>query len=153
MFPSISSISEATVEPKRLRESRYGVIEVVSGELVEIRFRHWPKTASRFGIWWSRLLGRHRNEQKDRCLLFYNSPRRCPGFLTLPFIESGRRATIATVFAALDVLDAVARLKEARAIVCEIANPRISDRLLARRGFERHLPNSNRRHFIKRFDT
>ncbi len=153
MIRSDSTFNETGIDCERLSKSRYGLIEVVDGQLVGIKFRYWPKTASRFGVWWSELIGRHRSERQDRCLLYYNEPRSCPGFLTLPFIESGRQATIRTVFSAMDALDDVARMKNCRAIVCEAANPRISDRLLVRRGYERQMLQAKGRHFIKRFES
>ena len=52
---------------------------------------------------------------------------------------------------ALLVLDEIAKLKRTDAIVCEVSNWRISDRLLTRWGWESHLGESRRRHFIKRF--
>jgi hypothetical protein len=49
------------------------------------------------------------------------------------------------------VLDEIARIKQTDAIVCDVRNARISDRLLRRWGWESHVPQSRRRHFIKRF--
>ena len=51
----------------------------------------------------------------------------------------------------LIVLDEVARIKNADAIITEVTNCRITDKLMARFGWEPHLPNSRRRHFIRRF--
>jgi hypothetical protein len=51
----------------------------------------------------------------------------------------------------LIVLDEIARLKGSDAIVAEVRNLRISNRLLHRWGWESHLPTSRRRHYIKRF--
>jgi hypothetical protein len=49
------------------------------------------------------------------------------------------------------VLDEVARLKASDAILCDVWNWRISDRLLARWGWQPHKPDRWHRHFIKRF--
>jgi hypothetical protein len=51
----------------------------------------------------------------------------------------------------MTVLQEIARIKRTDAIVCDVTSSRISDRLLARAGWERHCLASPRRHFIKRF--
>ena len=51
----------------------------------------------------------------------------------------------------LVILDEIARLKGTDAIVAEVRNLRISERLLRRWGWESHMPTSRRRHYIKRF--
>ena len=48
-------------------------------------------------------------------------------------------------------LDRIAELKRTDAILCDAANLRISDRLLARFGWESHAPGRWSRNFIKRF--
>ena len=49
------------------------------------------------------------------------------------------------------MLDEIARIKGTDAIVAELSNLRISDRLARRWGWEPHVPSSRRRHYIKRF--
>ena len=49
------------------------------------------------------------------------------------------------------VLDQIAEIKHSDALLCEAFNQRISDRFLARMGWERHMESSSKRHFIKRF--
>ncbi len=48
------------------------------------------------------------------------------------------------------VLDEIAEIKGSWAIVCHAMNPRISDRLFARWGWEPHCAGERGRHFIKR---
>ena len=74
-----------------------------------------------------------------------------PNYLALKYVVSHRETTLASFRGALRVLDEIARLKGVDALVCEASNPRISARLLRRWGWERHLPRSRRRHYIKRF--
>ena len=105
--------------------------------------RRWRSTG-----WGSR---RHRERPGDRCLLYYNQPRRHPNFLALKYIVSHRDCTLATVQRRVDVLDEVARIKRSDAILCDVWNARISDRLLARWGWEPHSPSRWHRHYIKRF--
>ena len=54
-------------------------------------------------------------------------------------------------YAAMRVLDEIARIKRTDAVVSEAFNWRISGRLAERWGWERHKPSRWRRHFIKRF--
>ena len=69
----------------------------------------------------------------------------------LKYVVSQRDCTLATIHEASNVLDRVARVKQSDAILCDVWNPRISDRLLARWGWEPHKPARWHRHYIKRF--
>lgn len=133
-----------------LRRRRYGVIEMCEGRLQAVHLRPWPTLFT-----WRQLFfpgaAPHSTARGDRCWLYYNQPRCCPGYLALKYVVSTRRCTLATFRGSLTVLDRIAALKDAQAIVCHVANLRISDRLLARWGWERHLWDSPLRHYIKRF--
>jgi hypothetical protein len=133
-----------------LRRGRYGVIEVADGRLAAIHLRPWPKIASSLEVEWR---GRrwHASKPGDRCLVYYNQPRRFSNFLALKYIVSHRDCTLSTFHHALEVLDEVARVKQTDAILCDVWNDRISDRLLARWGWEPHKPQRWHRHYIKRF--
>ena len=133
-----------------MRRGRYGVIDVRDGRLAAIHLRPWPKLVSALEVEW---LGRrwHEATPGDRCLLYYNQPRRHPNFLALKYIVSHRDCTLATFNRALLALDEVARVKRSDAILCDAWNLRISDRLFARWGWEPHKPGRWHRHFIKRF--
>jgi hypothetical protein len=133
-----------------LRGGRYGVIDVREGRLAAIRVRPWPKIISALEVEW---FGHRRHEQSpgNRCLLYYNQPRRHANYLALKYIVSHRDCTLATFHRALEVLDEVARVKRSDALLCDVWNLRISDRLLARWGWEPHKPQRWHRHFIKRF--
>jgi hypothetical protein len=87
----------------------------------------------------------------DRCLLYYNQPRRFSNFLALKYIVSTHGTTYATFRTALITLDQIAELKRTDAILCDAANSRLSDRLFRRFGWEPHKPQRWRRNFIKRF--
>lgn len=140
--------SDQALETLRLR--RFGVIEVASGELKCVRFRPWPKEISLPEAWiagnWS-----HRRAHGNRCWLYYNQPWGHTNFLALKYIVSSHGCTLNTFCLSLKVLDEIARLKRTDAIVCHVTNDRITDCYLQRLGWERHLENSSRRHFIKRF--
>jgi hypothetical protein len=74
-----------------------------------------------------------------------------PNFLALRYIVSTAGTSYRTFRAALTALDAIAELKQIDAIVCDAANMRLSDRLMARLGWEPHKPQRWHRNFIRRF--
>ena len=132
-----------------IRGHRYGTIEAANGELREIRFRLLPKWISYSEVWWDQVMA-HRRPQ-DRCLLYFDQPWGSPDYLALKYVVSEVGTRLQTIRIALSALDEVARIKSTDAIVCEVSNDRISDRVLRRLGWESHLPHSKRRHFIRRF--
>jgi hypothetical protein len=71
--------------------------------------------------------------------------------LALKYIVSTHGTSYQTFRAALVVLDWVAELKQIDAIVCDAANIRLSDRLMARLGWEPHKPQRWHRNYIRRF--
>ncbi len=83
--------------------------------------------------------------------MYYNQPRSCPNFLALKYVVSSTGTTYATFRAAIATLDAIAAEKRIDAILCDAANSRLSDRFLARQGWEPHKPQRWHRNFIKRF--
>jgi hypothetical protein len=133
-----------------LRRGRYGVIDVRDGQLAAIHVRRFPKIVSALEIEW---LGRrrHNNSPGDRCRLYYNQPRRHGNYLALVYVVSDRDCTFASFRRAVELLDEVARVKQSDAILCDVWNLRISDRLLARWGYEPHKPQRWHRNYIKRF--
>jgi hypothetical protein len=133
-----------------LRRGRYGVIESVGGLIVAVHLRPWPKLLSWPEIWPARI-DYHARGEADRCLLYYNQPRRYSNFLALNYIVSTHGTTYATFRATLIALDRLAELKGVDALLCDAANTRISDRLLTRFGWQSHKPQRWRRNFIKRF--
>jgi hypothetical protein len=133
-----------------IRRRAYGVIEIAQGRLVRIVLRPWPKIFTSDDVL---LRGQfsHRGLLRDACRLYFNQPWGHRNFLALKYIVSHLGTTFATIQRAMQVLDEVARIKRSDAIVAHVSNPNISDRLMERWGWERHLESSNRRHFIKRF--
>lgn len=127
-----------------------GVIMVESGELRAIRRRWWPRLVSGIeATWWA--ARRLKAAGRDECRLFWSAPRSAPGYLTLKYVWSGAGTRFGTFRTAVAALDQIAWLRRSEAIVCEVFNPRISNRLLVRWGWEQHLLLSGRRHWIKRF--
>lgn len=144
------TITEFDADRERIRARQYGVIETVAGELAAIHLRPWPKLVSLREIL---PLGPryHGRGAADRCLLYYNQPRRMPSFLALKYIVSTAGTSYRTFRASLVALDAIAALKHVDAIVCDAANARLSDRLMARLGWEPHKPQRWHRNYIRRF--
>jgi hypothetical protein len=129
---------------------RYGVIESAGGRIIAVHLPPWPKLISWPEIWPTGA-GYHARGAADRCLLYYNQPRRFTNFLALKYVASTPGTSYATLRAALAALDALAALKGTDALLCDAANTRISDRALARYGWAPHKPQRWRRNFIKRF--
>ncbi len=147
LFEKVSTLAD---DPDLLRRRRYGVIEIVDERLVRIVLRPWPRLVSLPEIHgWGRW--QHAHRPGNRCRLYYNQPWRHGNFLALKYVQSTRDATLRTFRLSLLVLDEIARLKGTDAIVTEVANLRISARLLQRWGWAPHLESSGRRHYIKRF--
>lgn len=135
---------------ERIRVGRYGMIETAGGELQAVHLRAWPKLLAAPELL---PLGPkyHGGGEADRCLLYYNQPRRMPNFLALKYIVSTHGTSFRTFRAALIALDAIAEMKRIDAIVCDAANIRLSDRVMARLGWEPHKPQRWHRNFIRRF--
>lgn len=99
-------------------------------------------------VWWQSRNGR---PDDDLCWLDYHQPFGMPTFLTLDYVRSGRRAGYRTFIAACNVLEEIARIRGACAIVAHISTASISDRFMERQGWERHLQHWSGRHWIRRF--
>jgi hypothetical protein len=146
----VETICDLESGRERVRAARYGVIETAGGALRVVHLRPWPKLVSLTELL---PLGPryHCRGVADRCLLYYNQPRRMPNFLALKYIVSTGGTSYQTFRAALLALDAIAELKQADAIVCDAANGRLSDRLMTRLGWEPHKPQRWHRNYIRRF--
>ena len=144
------TIAEFDAGREQIRARRWGVIETVGGELRAVHLRPWPKLVSLPELL---PLGSryHPRGAADRCLLYYNQPLWMPKFLALKYVVSTGSTSYRTFRAALLVLDRIAELKQTDAIVCDAANIRLSDRLMARLGWEPHKPERWHRNFIRRF--
>lgn len=149
-MPLWQTIDDLVANAALLRRRRYGVIEMEDERLKAVHLRPYPKVISVSGV--VVLGGRvHNMTEGNRCWLYYNQPVWHSNFLVLKYVVSSHNGTLRTFRGALVVLDEIARLKRSDAILCEVANLRISDRLLHRWGWQPHVRSSRRRHFIKRF--
>jgi hypothetical protein len=145
------TITDFDTGREAIRARRYGVIETAGGQFRAIHLRPWPKLFA-LSEFWTLLRARyHARGEADRCLLYYNQPWGMPQYLALKYVVSTEGTSYRTFRAALVVLDAIAELKRTDAILCDAANVRLSDRLMARLGWEPHKPQRWHRNFIRRF--
>jgi hypothetical protein len=128
---------------------RYGVIQARASKFFGIHYRPYPKYASQALAWFDRATHRWRTAT-DRCLLYFNEPVGCQGFLALAYLVSSPSTRLGTVQAALSALNEVANQKRSPAIVCDASNLRLSKQIMFRYGFEPHALKLGGRHYIKR---
>jgi hypothetical protein len=124
-----------------------GRIEMRAGSLVDIRCGIFPRRASVARVW---MESRFRPRHPDRCVLHYH----CPWFakyLVLDYVVSGRQTRFETFRGACQVLDHIAKIRGSVAIFAHLTTSDISDRLMTRWGWQRHLPDLPGRHWLKRF--
>ncbi len=132
----------------QLRSWRCGRIVMQGGRFVKVQRRLVAGSVSVAQVWWQSKYGRMND---DVCWLDYHQPFGMPGFLTLDYIRSGQLAGYKTFIGAIRVLEEIARIRNAAAIVAHVTNGAISDRLLHRNGWQRHLEQWSGRHWIRRF--
>jgi hypothetical protein len=149
-MPLLETITDLRTGEDAIRRRRYGVIAMRDGHLQSIQLRPWPKLISLAEALW--LGGMHRRLLAgDRCWLYYDQPLLHRNFLAVKYVLAARDCTFATLKGAMTVLEEIARIKRSDAALADISNPKISDRLLAREGWQRHCQPSFRRHYIKRY--
>lgn len=149
-MPFFETVTDLAAGADVLRRRRYGVIETHAGELTRVTLRPWPHLISLRELW---PLGDDWRPEgpADRCRLYYNQPRGHEEFLALRYVACTAGASYATFRAALTALDEIAALKGCRALLCDAANRRLSDRFMRRMGWEEHAPMWGRRNYIRRF--
>ena len=150
MRPLFETVTDLAAGAEVLRRRHYGVIEARGGRFLRVRLRPFPKFASVPEIL---LFGEayHQYVRTDRCVLYYNQPRRFPNFLAAKYLVSGHGARVATVRRVLEALDEIARLKGSDALLCDAGNWRLSTAIMVRLGWEPHCPSRWHRFFIRRF--
>ncbi len=143
----IAPVTDIASAEGLLRAHGAGRIVTRNGRLQAIYGRWWPYSANLLQVHCDMSF---RHLPDDRCELYYHEPRSAAGFITLSYVRTGPRTSLATLYAATLVLDEIARIKHSNAIVCHVTNRRISDRLLNRWGWQAHCQHWRGRHFIKR---
>lgn len=143
--PRITSLAG---HEKQIEGWRCGRIVTADGRLRHIQRRWMGYRASLLRVRWEQ---RYRPSGLPECELFYHHGWFSSDFLVLGYVRSHPQASLASLYCAGLVLDEVARIKRCHAIVTELTNSRLSDRLLSRWGWERHCLSWSGRHYIKRF--
>lgn len=141
-------ISELAGNERRLERWRCGRIVTGQGRLKFVQ-RRWM--GYRASIWRVALERRYRPQSAIECELFYHHGWLSSDFLVLGYVRSHPQATLASFYCATLVLDEIARIKRSHAIVTELSNDRLSDRLMTRWGWQQHCLTWPGRHYIKRF--
>ena len=144
------SVFDVVADAEKIRRRAYGMIEVVDEQLRSIQLRPWPKMISGIEAQWADGWAKKRSK-KNQTQLFYSEPLAHRNYLALSYIVSTLQTSMTTLTLSMAVLDYVAFLKQSDAILTEVSNNRISERLMKRFGYERHLLDSKKRHWIKRF--
>ncbi|QDT11054.1 hypothetical protein [Planctomycetes bacterium K23_9] len=145
---SFASVDDPISGAEQIRRWRCGRIVMQDGALVEVKHRLICGSVSMAQVWWQAKYGRMND---NICWLDYHQPIGMPQFLTLDYIRAGERAGYKTFLGAIHVLNEIARIRSATAIVAHISNSTITDRFLQRQGWERHLKQWSGRHWIRRF--
>jgi hypothetical protein len=142
--------SEFAAQFAGLVERRAGVIEVDRGRPFAAHARFWSRRPSQLeALYWGARV--HRRRPGDHCWLYYHQPRRFPNFLVVSYVLSARQTSLATIRVTLGLLDLLAKRKRTDALLCDVATARISDRALARWGWEPLAPSRWHRRRVKRF--
>ena len=139
------SVADPTQATEQIRRWRCGRIIMQAGQLQRVERRWLPGSVSIAQVWWQSQFGRSGD---DQCWLDYHQPIGMPSFLTLDYIRSGHAAGYKSFVGACHVLDEIARIRGAAAIVAHVSAASISDRLLQRLGWERHLEHWSGRHVV-----
>ncbi|MGB7346091.1 MAG: hypothetical protein WBD20_17875 [Pirellulaceae bacterium] len=145
---SLGSVNDPISGAEEIRRWKCGRIVMQNGQLIQINRRLTCGSVSMAQVWWQAKYGRMND---DICWLDYHQPRGMPQFLTLDYIRAGSQAGYKTFLGATQVLNEIARVRNAMAIVAHVSNGSISDRFMERQGWERHLDDWSGRHWIRRF--
>lgn len=149
-MPWYEDICDLAIGRERLQAARYGMIEAVNGRFRRVQLRPFPRLVTFPEV---AIVGRfrHKNAARDQCRLFYDQPWRFPNFLAVKYLISGLGTSYHTLLRCLQILDEIARIKHTDALLCDVANSRISDRFLRRQGWQPHCKQAWHRNYIKRF--
>ena len=125
-----------------------GCIVTEAGQFKAVYGRWWPHLGNWMQIVWD---VHFQTMPQDRCELYFHQPSGCRNFIALSYVRSGPATSAATGYVGLLVLDYIAKIKRTDAMVANVTNNRISDRLLTRFGWETHCHDWPGRHVIRRF--
>ena len=144
---ALGSVSSVDGNSEKIRSWNYGELELSDGRLIRIVPRWWPRLGSQWEAFQDNYI---RTLPVDFCRAYYAFPRRAPGFMSVLYAQSGPKTQYKTLYRAVVVMDEIAKLRDAQAIVCQTISPRASERLMNRWGYIRHAQSLGENHFIKR---
>ncbi len=144
------TVTDIEAQAEVVRRRRFGVIEALNGEFRSVVFRPWPTWVSipevLFLAPWVR-----RCRQRDRCLLYFDQPWRQPNYLAVKYLLTFGGTSYASVVAARQAVDEVARIKRSDALVCQVSNKRLNGRIMKRWGWEPLNDSPRCTLFVRRF--
>jgi hypothetical protein len=118
------------------------------GQLVVVQARWWPRWGTVFGAMMDRVA---RNLPDDECRFYYAFPRTSPGFMSLLYVHAGEKTTYKTFHQGIAAIESLAKLNRSQAIVCQVTNDRLTERMMRRWGYVKHAEHLGRDHYIRRF--
>ncbi len=144
------TVTDIEAQADLVRQRRFGVIEAVDGRFRSVVFRPWPTWVSIPEVLllapWLR-----RWHRPDRCLLYFDQPRRQPNYLAVKYLLTSAGTSYASVVAARWALDEVARVKQSDALVCQVSNKRLNSRIMKRWGWDPLNDSPRCTLFVRRF--
>lgn len=146
-LPSVASIDHHASEISRWR---YGTVLLRNGKLIAIQARWWPRWGTVFGAMMDRVV---RTLPEDECRFYFAFPRSAPGFMSLLYVHAGEKTTYQTFHQGIASIEAIARLRRSHAIVCQVTNDRLSERMMNRWGYVKHAPHLGPDHYICRLQS
>ena len=149
-MPLFQTIADIDSNSDIIRRRAYGVIRVDDERFVSVQFRPYPKLVSIAEAYWAGGWGKG-TYKRNRSLLYFNQPFAHRDFIVLQYMVTTLDTSWTSCAVGLSVLDKIAEIKNSNAILCELTNKKFSPRLMKRYGWEQHLHQKKRKHFIKRF--
>jgi hypothetical protein len=143
----LGSIIDLAHSHARIRNCRYGEIELIDGAVHRIYPRWWPRVGSEWESMMDSYLPRL---PADHCRVYYAFPMRSPGFMSVLYAHSGPNTCYRTLYRGVTAVDEIAKIRNAEAIVCQVTNTRLTERLMRRLGYVRHAFSLGDNHYIKR---
>jgi hypothetical protein len=130
-----------------LRRTRYGELSVRGTADLRLFPRWWPRIATHWDVLKDSYIKRL---DEDECSFYYSFPRSSPGFMTVNYIVSGPKTHYPTLKYGIGLIDQIASLCAAKAIVCQTCNARLSETVMNRWGYVQHAQSLGNNHYIKR---
>jgi len=143
-FPKLSG------NEQRISGWRYGEVVLRNGQITAVQARWWPRWGTVWGAMMDRVV---RTLPEDECRFYYSFPIGSPGYMSLLYVHAGERTSYRTFHQGIVAMDTIAGLRASRAIVCQVTNDRLTDRMMYRWGYVKHAENLGPSHYIRRLKS